>query len=764
MKKTGKVRLKGAVELHSASIRARSVQGAPSPALSASSPDELDPRPEITGTRRTGERAMAHLEPLKSALSIVNVDDTSLALPSAHQYRSGQQRVLEQVQSVQRTRSRHSSSRTGSTSLSPTSPLTDVFNESCTSNGNAFFGNGYSKTHSQEKNVNRQVINSTASVRAKKKSSFTHRYNYGYSHVGPVTLGPVAANHDEPDLGWKQHSLPKQHNPPQRLQVLSNRSTYRAERTVSQQFTNNNQQFVHKQAETNKTQSKPPVMESITKSKGDSGSGNSGIADLTMKEAVEFLSNEDDRYKHCGAAYIQHNTFIDDKAKEEVLKLNGIAPLVALLQSPGLRLNQAASAALRNLSFKNNNNKEEIQRCGGIVAAVALLRETDSLEIQKQLTGLLWNLSSTNSLKTDLLKTTLPVLMDRIILPYTTSPERATINGPDHETFFHATSCLRNLSSTKQSNRQTMRKCRGLVDSLVAYLEDCVDAGKPEDKSVENCVCILHNLTFQLQTEAPALFNRITALAMPVSKGDSEGDSGPIGCFSPQRQGSESKRYFDFPVVEDPHPSGVGWLIHSKTLQTYLSLLRSSQQEETQEACSGALQNLTAHEGIVSNAMSQTIVQKLDGLQAVTPLLKSNKVSVQRNAVALVRNLSKNANLHSTLARKVLPELLSILQAGTSKGNESDDTLALACQAANFLLTMEPERGKHLLNGSLINSLQELSQNRYFPKTSKAASLFLYHLWSDKDIQNLLKKQGMNKSAFVNDITTAVHKAAYAVN
>nr|XP_057911559.1 plakophilin-1 isoform X2 [Doryrhamphus excisus] len=707
---------------------------------------------------------MAHLEPLKSALAI-NVDDTSLALPSTHhQYRSGQQRVMEQVQTVQRTRSRHSSSRTGSTSLSPTSPLTDVFYDSSTSNGNAFFGNGYSKTLSQEKNINRKVTNNTASSTAKKKSSLTHRYDHGYSHVGPVTLGLVPANHDEPDLGrQQQHSLPKRYNPPQRLLSNTNRSTFRAERTTSQQFISNNQQFVCKQAETNKTQSKPLVMESVTNSKGDSGSGNSGMADLTMKEAVEFLSNEDDRYKHCGVAYIQHNTFIDDKAKEEVLKLNGIAPLVALLQSPSLRLNQAASAALRNLSFKNNSNKEEIQRCGGIAAAVALLRETDSVEIQKQLTGLLWNLSSTNSLKTDLLKTTLPVLMDRIILPYTTSSERAAIHGPDHETFFHATSCLRNLSSTKQSNRQTMRKCRGLIDSLVAYLDDCVDAGKPEDKSVENCVCILHNLTFQLQTEAPGLFNRITALAMPVSKGDGEGDAGPIGCFSPQRQGSESK-YFDFPVVEDPHPSGAGWLIHSKTLQTYLFLLRSSQQEETQEACSGALQNLTAHEGVVSNVMSQTIVQKLDGLQAVTPLLKSDKVSVQRNAVALVRNLSKNANLHSTLARKVLPELLSILQAGTREGNESDDTLALACQTANFLLTKEPERGKHLLNGSLINSLQELSQNRYFPKTSKAASLFLYHLWCDKDIQNLLKKQGMNKSAFVNDITTAAHKAAYVVN
>lgn len=45
------------------------------------------------------------------------------------------------------------------------------------------------------------------------------------------------------------------------------------------------------------------------------------MADITMKEAVEYLSNEDEQYKLCGASYIQHNTFIDDKAKEEVVYL-----------------------------------------------------------------------------------------------------------------------------------------------------------------------------------------------------------------------------------------------------------------------------------------------------------------------------------------------------------------------------------------------------------------------------------------------------------
>lgn len=47
------------------------------------------------------------------------------------------------------------------------------------------------------------------------------------------------------------------------------------------------------------------------------------MADITMKEAVDFLCNEDIEYQHRGASYVQHNTFMNDKAKEEVTYLTG---------------------------------------------------------------------------------------------------------------------------------------------------------------------------------------------------------------------------------------------------------------------------------------------------------------------------------------------------------------------------------------------------------------------------------------------------------
>lgn len=47
-------------------------------------------------------------------------------------------------------------------------------------------------------------------------------------------------------------------------------------------------------------------------------------------------------------------------------------------------------------------------------------------------------------------------------------------------------------------------------------------------------MCILNNLSFQLEAEAPTLFSRISGLAKPVSRGQSQSDAGAIGCFSPQ--------------------------------------------------------------------------------------------------------------------------------------------------------------------------------------------------------------------------------------
>ncbi|RVE73050.1 hypothetical protein OJAV_G00045470 [Oryzias javanicus] len=724
---------------------------------------------------------MTTLDPLKSVMALGNVDDTSLAMPSRHKQLTGEQRVREQVQTIKRTKSRHFSSRSGSASMSPTSPLDDsVFVDSAkssTSNGSVFFGNGYSKNHIQEKNINKQGLSSVK----KHTSAYHYERRYG-GPVGALPVGQRNTSRSEPDLVWRrsviQPSVPTQ-------KVVSKQSNYVARRSTSQYITGSalhpqplhlpngsaqtkmngkmNGQVICNKTNISRTQSRPSMTESSSKIKGHSGmNGNSGVTDITMKEAVKFLSSNDEEYQYYGSSYIQHNTYDNDKAKEEVLQLKGIPALVNLVSSPSSRVSLTASAALRNLSFKNDSTKEEIHHCGGITKIVEQLKASKSVDLHKQLTGLLWNLSSSDNLRPDLLKSALPVLMPDPAGPRDAKSTEKPEKDPD--VFYHSTGCFRNLSSAKQNSRQYMRTHPGLIDSLVSYVEKCVAAEKPDDLSVENCVCVLHNLTFQLETEAPSVFKRINALANQSSKTQTQNSSSSVGCFSSPSKAPEVEPCFDYPSVEDPQPSGAGWLFHSKTLSSYLSLLKTSKREETLEACCGAMRNLTAHEGIVFSVLSQIIVKNLNGMQIITPLLRSSKVNLQKNMLTLVSNLMKNPNLQSVIGGKALPELLDLLRQGPSGAHDSDDNLTLACQIASYLITKEPERIKKHLNYNLIKSLTELSENRFMPKSSKAAGVLLYKIWSDKDLQSFLKKQGRSKSSFVNDTTVAAYKSAQVVD
>lgn len=42
------------------------------------------------------------------------------------------------------------------------------------------------------------------------------------------------------------------------------------------------------------------------------------MSDITLSEAISWISHGDERYQLHGATIIQHNTYTDDKAKEEV--------------------------------------------------------------------------------------------------------------------------------------------------------------------------------------------------------------------------------------------------------------------------------------------------------------------------------------------------------------------------------------------------------------------------------------------------------------
>ncbi|XP_048054502.1 plakophilin-1 isoform X3 [Megalobrama amblycephala] len=734
-------------------------------------------------------------EPLKSALSLGDVEDTSLALPSDRELRSAQQRVLEQVHTIKRSKSKYSS-KSVSGVASPTSPESDSvfydfkFSPSTSLSGPSFSRGGtMTNGNMQRQNTVRKSTNSRSSSGQRATSSSNRLDRSMYSPTGTFSaqqrannqLYSYKATRSAPDLGF-QATANGSAGTTQRSQ--SGRQTFRMEKTYIQpnqpfgngtlgRMTNSNQvgtfRTVNRRPSSLQSNGESRLSMIRTGQAKDISGMNAEklMADMTMREAVDYLFSPEENYQQYGAAYIQHSTFTDDKAKQEVMTLKGIPPLVNLLSSPSLQVQETVAAALRNVVFKHQANKEEVQRCGGITQAVQLLSNTNS-ETQKHLTGLLWNLSSADNLKPDLLRTALPALTEKVIEPFSASTDDNANTSQAPEVFYNATACLRNLSASKLANRQAMRNCKGLIDSLMRYTENCVNAGTPDNQSLENCVCILHNLTYQLETEMPSLFTKINALASYARNRSSASDAGPIGCFSTQSQKLQQEQSgFDYPVMEDNNPKGAGWLFHSKALQMYLNLLSSSERDATLEASCGALQNLTANDGIVSNVLSHTVVQKLNGLKYISPLLQSSNPALQNSAVALLGNLSRSTRTNKVMARQALPQLVGFLNSGLTKSDSSpeyDSTMATALHSAHALMKADPEIGKGLLNNSLINSLNNMSLNLGLPKSSTAAGVLLHSLWSEKNIQSFLKKQGMNKKFFVNDITSAAFKSLQVVD
>lgn len=61
-------------------------------------------------------------------------------------------------------------------------------------------------------------------------------------------------------------------------------------------------------------------------------------------------------------------------------------------------------------------------------------------------------------------------------------------------TFFY-----RNISSAGEYARTKLRQCNGLVDSLLTVIKSAIQGSSHDNKSVENCVCILRNLSYRCQ-------------------------------------------------------------------------------------------------------------------------------------------------------------------------------------------------------------------------------------------------------------------------
>lgn len=228
-----------------------------------------------------------------------------------------------------------------------------------------------------------------------------------------------------------------------------------------------------------------------------------------LPEVIAMLSFRLDAVKSNAAAYLQHLCYRNDKVKTEVRRLKGIPVLVGLLDHPKKEVHYGACGALKNISFgKDQDNKIAIKNCDGVPALVRLLRKAHDMDLTEVITGTLWNLSSHDSIKMAIVDHALHALTDEVVIPRSGwEREPNEDSKPRHieweSVLTNTAGCLRNVSSERSEARRKLRECDGLVDALIYIVQSEIGQKDSDSKLVENCVCLLRNLSYQVHREIP---------------------------------------------------------------------------------------------------------------------------------------------------------------------------------------------------------------------------------------------------------------------
>ncbi|XP_049326400.1 ARVCF delta catenin family member b isoform X1 [Astyanax mexicanus] len=491
--------------------------------------------------------------------------------------------------------------------------------------------------------------------------------------------------------------------------------------------------------------------------------------DPDLPEVIAMLGHPIDPVKSNAAAYLQHLCYENDKIKKDVRQLKGIPVLVGLLDHPKAEVHRKACGALRNISYgKDNDNKVAIKNCDGIPALIRLLRKTNDMEVRELVTGTLWNLSSYEPLKMVIINHGLQTMTNEVIIPHSGwEPEPNEDSKPrdaEWTTVFKNTSgCLRNVSSDGAEARRRLRECDGLVDALLHALQSAVGKKDMDNKSVENCVCIMRNLSYHVHKEVPGAdkFQDPSGLQAPGSAGPQRKKKDDAGCFGGKkakeewfnqgrRNGENDKNYdtLDLPKRTEP-TKGYELLYQPEVVRLYLSLLTESQNYNTLEAAAGALQNLSAGQWTWSNYIRAT-VRKEKGLPILVELLRSDSDKVVRAVAIALRNLSIDRRNKDLIGSYAMRDLVSNLPSGQQRPakNLEEDTVVAILNTIHEIVTDSSENARSLISAQAIDKLVAINRTSQSARETKAASHILQTVWSYKDLRNTLTKDGWSKTHF----------------
>lgn len=521
--------------------------------------------------------------------------------------------------------------------------------------------------------------------------------------------------------------------------------------------------------------------------------------DPNLTEVISFLNNPNNVIKANAAAYLQHLCYMDDPNKQRTRTLGGIPPLVKLLAHESADVFRNACGALRNLSYgrQNDENKRAIRNAGGITALINLLRRTTESEVKELVTGVIWNMSSCEDLKKSIIDDGVNVIVTYILIPHSGWDVNSP-GDPCYSTVFrNASGVLRNVSSAGEYARTKLRECPGLVDSLLYVVRAAIEKSNIGNKIVENCVCILRNLSYRCQEVEDPNYDkhplptqsRSSSVSQPSSAGASSSKSENLGCFGASKKKKDSQQQSDFKdnLANNANSSNAGsasngasggssrgsssrhdpvkgyeLLWQPDVVQSYLALLQSCSNPETLEAAAGAIQNLAACYWQPSIEI-RAAVRKEKGLPILVELLRMEVDRVVCAVATALRNLAIDQRNKELIGKYAMRDLVQKLPSGNPQHDQgtSDDTIAAVLATLNEVIKKNAEFSRSLLDAGGVERLMNITRQRqkYTPRVLKFASQVLFTMWQHQELRDVYKKHGWKEQDFVTK-TVAARNAA----
>ncbi|XP_062503852.1 catenin delta-2-like isoform X2 [Corticium candelabrum] len=523
-----------------------------------------------------------------------------------------------------------------------------------------------------------------------------------------------------------------------------------------------------------------------------------------LQEVIEYLNSDDYRRVAHAAGYLQHLSYKNDAMKARIRSLGAIPILIDLLRGSHLEVSHAAAGVLRNLCYGRANDDNKLAVCaeGGFPALVQLLIKAHSIEVKELVCSVLWNISSYEPLKEDLLNDALEVLSQTVIVPECGLQAgfqlTSNVVGELTNTVLlrNATGVLRNLSSASDQARIRMRDCGDLVDALLYTIMSAEGTADVDSKTVENCVCILRNLSYRLENEIlPQLASEVVdeeweraqaqertqyeaekkkkgksstgcfGSSKPRRKKTSASERGRIGTHLDQSGFGGSQLWLDSTSSRPKRTQAVygqAMLWQPEVILPYLMLLKDSSNNVTLEAAAGALQNLSAGNWKWS-AFIRNAIRKEKGLPILIELLQLPHDTVVRSVATALRNMAVDPRNKELIGLNGMKRLLSLLP-GSNSTQLSNNTIAAVLCTIQEVITRNPENARLMKGMQGIQRIVSLakSQQEYLPKVVQTANQICITLNNVKDLRVILKKEGWNVNDFQSSVMTDYDDGAAA--